>query len=182
MADEPSPHQRRQSAPRRRALALQMRREGGSYDAIASRLGTNRQSAQRIVSRQLKNLAREDDPELTRQLHVEALRELWRSLVGPASRGDLDAIDRFLKVEERIAQLTGIDAPLVAADGEPSQDGAPTSRTSKRDKAAGDDNGAEPASKRRRSPASEERFPASEERFPASSQKPRVPEVSGTLG
>ncbi|MGI9538719.1 MAG: helix-turn-helix domain-containing protein [Miltoncostaeaceae bacterium] len=177
MPDESSPQQRRQSAPRRRALALQMRREGGSYDTIAARLGTNRQSAQRIVSRQLKNLAREDDPDMVRQLHIEALRELWRSLVGPASRGDLDAIDRFLKVEERIAQLTGIDAHDADAADEPESVAKTPGKKAKAPEAA--TNGDDPAPRRKRTPKA---ATPREDRPTTTPQLPRIPEVSGTLG
>ena len=37
--------------------------------------------------------------------------DLWRVLYGPATAGDIDAIDRFLRVEERISRLLGLDRP-----------------------------------------------------------------------
>ena len=38
--------------------------------------------------------------------------DLWRVLYGPATAGDIDAIDRFLRVEARIASLLGLDRPV----------------------------------------------------------------------
>ena len=57
-------------------------------------------------------------------VHVEALMELWRALYGPACSGDLDAVDRFLHVEERLSRLMALDladhltAPEPASPGD----------------------------------------------------------------
>ena len=63
------------------------------------------------MEKEVRLLAGESDTEERRLLHAEALMDLWRVLYGPATAGDIDAIDRFLQVEERIARLLGLDRP-----------------------------------------------------------------------
>ena len=65
----------------------------------------------KLVQKEVRLLAGESDTEERRLLHAEALMDLWRVLYGPATAGDIDAIDRFLRVEERIASLLGLDRP-----------------------------------------------------------------------
>jgi hypothetical protein len=103
---------RRETNARMRASAFQMRREGAAFDSIGSRLGVNRGAARKLVQKEVRLLAGEADTEERRLLHAEALMDLWRVLYGPATAGDIDAIDRFLRVEERIASLLGLDRPL----------------------------------------------------------------------
>jgi hypothetical protein len=105
---------RREATARLRAKAFDMRREGASFDTISSRLGITRAAARKLVSRELKTLAAEAEPEERRLLHAEVLMEIWRGLYEPAVAGDPAAIDRFLRVEERLARLLGLDA---APDG-----------------------------------------------------------------
>jgi hypothetical protein len=95
-----------------RAAAFQMRREGAAFDSIGSRLGVNRGAARKLVQKEVRLLAGESDTEERRLLHAEALMDLWRVLYGPATAGDSDAIDRFLRVEQRIASLLGLDRPV----------------------------------------------------------------------
>ena len=95
-----------------RAAAFQMRREGAAFDSIGARLGVNRGAARKLVQKEVRLLAGESDTEERRLLHAEALMDLWRVLYGPATAGDADAIDRFLRVEERIASLLGLDRPV----------------------------------------------------------------------
>jgi hypothetical protein len=94
-----------------RAAAFQMRREGAAFDSIGSRLGVNRGAARKLVQKEVRLLAGETDIEERRLLHAEALMDLWRVLYGPATAGDINAIDRFLRVEERISRLLGLDRP-----------------------------------------------------------------------
>ena len=51
-------------------------------------------------------------------VHAEALLDIWRVLYGPASQGDLAAIDRFLRVEERLSRLLGLDRRPEESSGE----------------------------------------------------------------
>ena len=101
---------RREATARLRAKAFEMRREGASFDTISTRLGITRAAARKLVSRELKSLAAEAEPEERRMLHAEVLMEIWRGLYEPAVAGDPAAIDRFLRVEERLARLLGLDA------------------------------------------------------------------------
>lgn len=98
-------------AMQRERDALELRRAGATYDAIADRLGyTNRGAAYKAVQRGLRRTIQEPADEL-RQLEVERLDRLltavWRSAMG----GNLGAVDRVLRVAERRARLLGLDAP-----------------------------------------------------------------------
>ena len=118
-----------------RAAAFQMRREGAPFDSIGIRLGVNRGAARKLVQKEVRLLAGESDTEERRLVHAEALMDLWRVLYGPATAGDIDAIDRFLRVEERISSLLGLDRPtggegngavkivLDRSEGEPAPEG-----------------------------------------------------------
>ena len=62
-----------------------------------------------MVTREAREFADHNQTDDRRMVHVEALMELWRALYGPATNGDLDAVDRFLKVEERLSRLLALD-------------------------------------------------------------------------
>jgi hypothetical protein len=100
---------RREAAARLRAKALKMRREGASLESIGTRLGVTRSTARRLVARELSALSTESGIEERRLLHADVLMELWRSLYPAAVNGDPAAVDRFLRVEERISRLLGLD-------------------------------------------------------------------------
>jgi hypothetical protein len=135
MRDETSV--RREASARMRAAAFQMRREGAAFDTIGSRLGVTRGAARKLVQKEVRLLAGESDTEERRLQHAEALMELWRVLYGPATAGDIDAIDRFLRVEERISILLGLNREaggegngavnivLDRSDGEPVEERRP---------------------------------------------------------
>jgi hypothetical protein len=100
---------RREAAARLRAKAIKMRREGASLDSIGTRLGVTRSTARRLVARELSTLSSESGNDERRLLHADVLMELWRALYPAAVSGDPAAVDRFLRVEERISQLLGLD-------------------------------------------------------------------------
>src|SRR5215207_2982612 len=100
---------RREAAARLRAKAIRMRREGASLDSIGTRLGVTRSTARRLVARELSTLSSESGIDERRLLHADVLMELWRALYPAAVSGDPAAVDRFLRVEERISQLLGLD-------------------------------------------------------------------------
>ena len=100
---------RREAAARLRAKAIKMRREGASLDSIGTRLGVTRATARKLVSRELSSLSSESGIDERRLLHADVLMELWRVLYPAAVNGDPAAVDRFLRVEERISQLLGLD-------------------------------------------------------------------------
>ena len=101
-----SPHE---ISARRRMSAMQLWRSCVSIAEIARRLDVTRQQALKLVRREVEVVIQENDPELVRTLHSEALMDVWYALYRPAAEGDIEAIDRFLRVEERIARLLGLD-------------------------------------------------------------------------
>jgi hypothetical protein len=147
---------RREIAARRRAQVFQMRREGAGVDSIATRLGVTRGAVRKMIAREVAALASESQPDERRMVHAEALMDIWRTLYGPATEGDLAAIDRFLRVEERLSRLLGLDRQaedasgeqavriVVGAEGEETPDEDSSARRFRRETAgvtAGDDDG-----------------------------------------
>jgi hypothetical protein len=141
MAEPDAAAVRREIAARRRAQVLQLRREGATLDAIATRLGVPRSTVRRMLAREVATLSAEMQPDERRMVHADALMDIWRALHGPASKGDMAAIDRFLRVEERLSRLLGLDrrpqnpageqAPRIAVgqeDEEPAEEHAPRRR------------------------------------------------------
>lgn len=124
---------RRRRIAQTRAKAFRMRREGANLDTIATRLGVSRSSARRMVEREMRTLAEESAIDERRLVHTEALMDLWRSLYGPATNGEPAAVEQFLKVEERIARLLGLDRDPGSGDSiqivVPGSEGATTSRS-----------------------------------------------------
>ncbi|WP_217915609.1 hypothetical protein [Miltoncostaea marina] len=100
---------RRALAARQRRMALQLARSGESPEAIAARLGVTRAEVRKMVAREARSVADESHATDRRIVHAEALMELWRTLYTPAVSGDMQAIDRFLRVEERLARLLALD-------------------------------------------------------------------------
>jgi hypothetical protein len=91
--------------------AVELRRTGASYDAIAGQLGyANRSGAWKAVQQALKRSVRESG-DAVRQLENDRLDRLLLSLWKRALEGDLEALDRVLKIMKRRAELNGLDAP-----------------------------------------------------------------------
>lgn len=108
---------RRNIAARQRRMAIQMSRSGESMEVIAARLGVTRGAARKMVHREAREFADHTQTDDRRMVHVEALMELWRTLYGPACAGDLENVDRFLKVEERLSKLLALDLVDLYASG-----------------------------------------------------------------
>ena len=117
MSEPNEAENRRIIAQRQRRMAIQMSRSGESMEAIAARLGVTRGAARKMVHREAREFADHTQTDDRRMVHVEALMELWRTLYGPACAGDLDNIDRFLKVEERLSRLLALDLVDIYASG-----------------------------------------------------------------
>lgn len=117
----------------RDAEAAALRSQGNTYDAIALALGfANRTAARRSVERGLTAIVTEPATEL-RHLELIRLDALWMQAMKvlttehvtvsngkvvtidgepvPDDAPVLSAIDRLLKIMERRAKLTGLDAP-----------------------------------------------------------------------
>lgn len=124
---------RRPATAQRDAAAAELRADGKTYQQIADELHfSHRDLARRAVERALAATVREPAAEL-RQLELIRLDSLWMQAMGVLTRDHLtvsngrvvelngepvkddapilNAIDRLLKIMERRAKLTGLDAP-----------------------------------------------------------------------
>ena len=100
---------------RERALAL--RRAGRSYRAIADELQISKTRAHQLVAEGFEE-ARAQIAAHADELRTETISRLDGMLakVYPAAEsGDVQAVDRVLKIEERRAKLLGLDAPVRTA-------------------------------------------------------------------
>jgi hypothetical protein len=105
----------------RKVKALELRKAGATYQAIADQLGyAGPHGAHQAVASALKATLREPADEL-RELELvrldSALLAIWRRVQG----GDDKAIDRLVRIMERRAKMLGLDAPR-ATTWEPTLD------------------------------------------------------------
>ena len=114
MARTSSTAGRRLTAREREQKAVQLRRAGMSYDAIAKSLACTRSAAFKAVGRVFTRLAREarEDAAGLRELEVQRLDALLVAVWPAAAKGDLGAVDRALRIAERRAKLLGLDEPV----------------------------------------------------------------------
>jgi len=91
---------------------LEMRAAGHGFQVIADNVGyASAGSAYNAYARALERTLREP-AEQVRELALERLDAMFRSVWDKASTGDIKAIEAVLKLEERRAKLLGIDAPI----------------------------------------------------------------------
>ena len=91
--------------------ALDLRKAGVTYDAIARQCGYgSRTAAYNAIQRELTRTLQEPADDL-RLLEVERLNDLYRAMAPKALQGDTWSVDRCLKIMERRAALLGLDAP-----------------------------------------------------------------------
>jgi DNA-binding CsgD family transcriptional regulator len=100
-------------AAERERQALDLRRGGLRYREIGEALGCSLSAAYGAVSRALSRIAAETDEraEELRALELVRLDALLRPMFEKAIAGDLQAVDRVLRIGERRARLLGLDAP-----------------------------------------------------------------------
>jgi len=100
-------------AAERRNLAIKLRRQGLTYEAIGAKLNVNASRAYKIVSDALK-LIRVDTNETGEEIKTLELQRLDKFLEvanKQAETGSLQAIDRCVRIMERRAKLLGLDSP-----------------------------------------------------------------------
>jgi hypothetical protein len=107
----------------RRKMALDLRKQGGSYRQIADSLRDvegipakySHVQAQRDVTDELRryNEANRETAGIVKRLELERLDELWQAFWPAAVAGDPIMLDRVLRIMERRARLEGLDAPVV---------------------------------------------------------------------
>lgn len=98
----------------RDARAVKMRVSGKTYDAIAKALGYgHRGNAVRAVQRRLKTMREECAADVAELRFIETQRlDLALAAIMPkVRRGDMQAIDRLLRIQERRAAYEGLDQP-----------------------------------------------------------------------
>lgn len=107
----------------RQQEALELRKSGASFAAIARTLGVSTTQAYNDVEAALaeavnRNVGKADE---LRQLELQRLDEVFFGIYQRAVGGELKAVDRLLRISERRAKLLGLDAPqaLDLGDGVP---------------------------------------------------------------
>jgi hypothetical protein len=97
----------------RQLLALELRKMGLSYRAIGTKLSVSHEQARQDVEAELESLSKEREGKLEqyRQLELERLDGIMKSLDNWVSAGNPQAVMAYLKAMERRAKLIGLDAP-----------------------------------------------------------------------
>lgn len=106
----------------RRRAAYRYRLMGATFDQIATRLGTNRETARLDVAHVLNELNAENKAEIEalRAMENQRLDVLQLAFFPSAERADLDAANIVLKVSDRRCKLNGLYAPFKIEDATPS--------------------------------------------------------------
>ena len=115
MSGESKTSERRLVAAERQGQALDLRKAGVSFPAIAKQLGYRSvASAYDAVLAALKRTQQEPADEV-RRLAVERLDRIlfavWKRAIDPNDPQQFEALDRVLRIEQRRAKLLGLDAP-----------------------------------------------------------------------
>lgn len=109
---ESSTSPRRLAAVERQAEALQLRKQGQSYDEIAEALGyADKTGAYKAVKAALGAILAPAVEEL-RDVEGQALDVAQEAIWGKVLKGDLSAINTFLRISERRSRLFGLDTPV----------------------------------------------------------------------
>lgn len=136
MANEQDETERRKQAARakriqgqeNRTKAVEYRKMGMTYEAIAQQLGITKPSAHAAVKRAMRDAKKrqDEDGEIVMAMELENLDRLQLAAWPGAIKGNHLLIDRVLKIQERRAKLLGLDAPekraLTDASGEHAYD------------------------------------------------------------
>jgi len=103
----------------RQLQALELRKSGVSYPAIADTLGyRGKQGAFEAVKAALKKTLQEPADELL-VLELERLDAMTLAIASQVRAGNFGAIDRNLRIMKRRAELLGLDAPTKTALTDP---------------------------------------------------------------
>ncbi len=93
---------------KRMAQALQLRETGANYRQIAQSLDISISTAHEYVTEAMKELTKEP-AESVLQLELSRLDAMFLGVWKKASRGDLQSVDRALKIMERRSKFVGLD-------------------------------------------------------------------------
>ncbi|MCZ2098123.1 MAG: hypothetical protein LC121_18010 [Anaerolineae bacterium] len=103
---------RRIEAVERQAQALQLRKQGMNYDEIAQALGYADRSGAYVAVRSALSSILEPAVEELRDVEGEALNVAQEAIWQKVVKGDLSAVNTFLRISERRARLFGLDKPV----------------------------------------------------------------------
>lgn len=94
--------------------ALDLRSAGKTYRDIAQILGISVSAAHNLVSRGMDRLIAkcEEKAEMVRSMELDRLDKLQSAVWDAATTGDIQAIDRMLKIMESRAKYTGAYAAI----------------------------------------------------------------------
>lgn len=109
-------------ARRREAVALRM--TGQTYAEIGAALGVSRPQAFRLVTAEIARWAAEarETIDALRALESDRLDASQAAIWPGVLKGELDAIDRFLRISARRCALLGLDRPVKVAPTTPDGD------------------------------------------------------------
>ena len=91
--------------------ALELRKEGHSYESISEQLGYSTRSASyKAVMRRLREVDR-PAVSMLRELEVQRLDAMLYAVWNDVLQGDANAVHTALRISERRSRLLGLDAP-----------------------------------------------------------------------
>jgi hypothetical protein len=90
--------------------ALELRKQGKSPPEIGEEIGTSRSYAHELVKGALDDLVKEPSEQVLK-LELSRLDAILNSIWKKVRAGDVQSIDRALRIMERRAAYLGIDAP-----------------------------------------------------------------------
>jgi transposase-like protein len=102
-----------EAAAKNQCAAYEMKIRGMTYRQIAKEIGVSPKTAHKYVNDALEEYiaATAESVEILRTIELQKLDELESVLLPLALKGDLQAADRVLKIQERRAKLLGLEAP-----------------------------------------------------------------------
>lgn len=104
------PHTKKDFDRATRVKALQYRLSGMTYSQVADRLKMPTNSVRALIQYALRT-AEADSVEEMRELENHRLDAMQRAIWPAVEEGDLQAVDRALKIAQTRAKLNGLEAP-----------------------------------------------------------------------
>lgn len=105
----------------KRDKALQLRLTGATYQAIADLMEVSKSTVKRWIDAAIDGVDKENAKALI-VLENERLNRAQRAIWPAVINGQLGAVDRLLRIQERRARLNGLDAPQKVDLGAPDID------------------------------------------------------------
>lgn len=105
----------------RRRKALELRLAGRMLWEIAEEIGSTESQVSRMLTKEVDKLEAEITESAERLRTIEAVRleKIGEAIYGRAVDGELPAVDRYLKLQERRAKLLGLDLQHEKNEGGP---------------------------------------------------------------